>query len=55
LCCAFSFQVLASIDNTPMLEAPAPATLITAQGQTIKLPPGMLDQEVKESMQSHFD
>lgn len=55
-CCAaaVALQVMASIDNTPLLEAPAPAKLMTPQGQVL-VPPGLLDQEVKESMQSHFD
>jgi hypothetical protein len=48
-------QVLATIDGTPAMQAPGPNTLITPQGQTIQLPVGYTNQEVKESMQSHFD
>lgn len=55
-------QVLASIDNTPLMEAPAPGKLLptTAQGVTLRLPgfgdsKAQLDREVKESMESHFD
>jgi hypothetical protein len=62
-------QVLASIDSTPLLEAPAPAKLIlpafaseagsaaTAGAESLVSPENKatLDQEVKASMQSHFD
>lgn len=56
--CWMRVQVLESIDSTPILEAPAPGKLLTTQA--LKLPAGgfsqaQLDQEVKESMQSHFD
>lgn len=48
-------QVLASVDGAPMMQAPGPSTLITPQGQTLKLPADWKDKEIKESMQSHFD
>lgn len=49
------FQVLASVDGAPMMQVPGPNTLITPQGQTLKLPADWKDKEIKESMQSHFD
>lgn len=51
-------QVTASIDSTPILEAPAAGkqVLVTgADGTVIKLPQNMTNKEIKESMQSHFD
>eukprot|EP00775_Hariotina_reticulata_P006953 gene6953-7169_t len=62
-------KVLASIDSTPLLEAPAPAKLILpafasqsgsavavgAEGVLSPEKKATLDQEVKASMQSHFD
>jgi len=55
-------QVLASIDNTPLMEPPAPGKLLptTAQGVTLRLPAlgdskAQMDREIKESMESHFD
>lgn len=51
-------QVTASIDSTPMLEAPAAGKglLVTGpDGTVIQLPQNMTNKEIKESMQSHFD